>query len=75
MHEAQDRLEFQIETPNDQELALRFDDELCKIEESFGVPSHLLQANVAKKGKKTRNRKSRQQKKQERIDRSTVKES
>ncbi len=47
MQQCQDRLEFQIETPDDRELARRFADHQREIEATFGVPQK-LQGNVAK---------------------------
>lgn len=66
MQQCQDRLEFRIETPSDEELARRFADQ------QRGLDGTIKQAPRAKAGHKTRNRKSKQQKKQERMNREKV---
>ena len=72
MQQCQDHLEFQIETPSDQELARRFADRQRGVDElrdrlMDGPQQH--QKPRAKFGHKPRNRKSKQQKRQERNDR------
>ena len=61
MQQCQDQLQFQIETPNDQELARRFADR------QKGMPQH--RKPRAKSGHKPRNRKSKHTKKMERLNR------
>ena len=71
MQQCQDRLEFQIETPSDKQLAKRFAELQRKMDDADGVVQK-PQANVAKNGHKTRNRKSKKQKKQERMNRAII---
>lgn len=73
MQQCQDKLDFQIETPSDQELARRFADrqrELSELEQGERVEAPRYHN---KHSCKPRNRKSKQQKKQERINRAKPK--
>lgn len=71
MQQFQNGLDFQIETPSDEELAKRF----AARQQTLDITLDYLtgvdqrhQAPRAKKGHKTRNRKSKHQKKMERIN-------
>lgn len=70
MQQCQDQLDYLIETPSDEELAKRFADrqrELSKLG-ADGVVRVPRPPQRAKAGHKTRNRKSKHQKKQERMN-------
>ena len=72
MQQCQDQLNFEIETPDDEELAKRFAANqrmTSEINQAFFSGYQRPQSPRAKAGHKTRNRKSKQQKKQERMNR------
>lgn len=68
MQRCQDQLEFQIETPSDEEIAKRFAEHQRELSVDAFSP------NPAPKNRrpKIRSRKSKQQKRQERINRDKV---
>lgn len=76
MHQVQDQLQFKVETPSDEEMCKRWAKAFANRQQGVDAirdqlmdgPQH-HQSNTAKRGHKTRNRKSKQQKKQERMNR------
>jgi len=77
MQQCQDQLQFQIETPSDQELARRFADRQKELTErlaSLTEESETVHGFKKPPSFKPRNRKSKQQKKQERLNRAKTTE-